>query len=105
MLPTAQSFGARSPNFRLTTMGSRQPPLDAGRAAVYSSGYSDPNQLKFHQPHQGGCHEYRHRQTEAWQRLEGVSGQEASHADRRQMGRGQERQTFEYDVDIVALFL
>src|SRR5580692_6268831 len=69
ILSTPLGFGARSPNFRRTTMGSSGAPLDAGRAAVYSLGYSDPNQLKSHQPHQGGRHEHRRFQTEASQRL------------------------------------
>ena len=90
--PTAPKFDARIAELPTHHHGIKAAPLDAGRAAVYSLGYSDPNQLQPHQPHQGGCHEHRHHQTETRQGFEGVSGQEASHADRRQMGRGQERQ-------------
>jgi hypothetical protein len=66
--------------------------LDASRRAVYSLGYSNPISSNPINSISGGRHEHRHFQTEAWQRVEGVSGQETSHADRRQMGRGQERQ-------------
>src|SRR5580700_5686335 len=71
----------------------------AGGRSKYLFRYSDSLYRYIFSTPSGGRNEYRHRQTEAWQRLKGVSGQEASNADRCRPGTRSNSPTITGDDD------